>query len=389
LSASVNFSINSLSEEHILIPFNKPYIANSGNIIGEIEVRSLNIPNFRTKVAYKKNYTVSSDLAAATLAATREFMSLEYRNITKEDLGIQSKFKSSIEREAVNSLIISDTQAASLSSGLLAKYGRQIYTASFTMLLTDIINASIGSIILLSDIRFGLLNGKLASIVSLDVNYLEGVANVSADFYTYPYINQYTEYNIEHSAKVISGTYSVVDYTVFTDSSSSVALNIGQHSGVRRFDYLPNLTTVGNSTEVLLCQMDNTGSPIIDIATAKAVFTLLVGDEIQIDLIADTTETFTVPYISTMYFQVLYDFDVDQLAVVTTNSTLQGGLAYRMPHLGVFIDNTNNTNTSETYFLDSIFPLTGERWLQIAKQEVPSYLTMENLELENGTYLLV
>lgn len=386
---TVSYSLDTLSENHILVEFNKPYIANSGNIIGEIEVRSLNIPNFRTKVAYKKNYTVSSDLAAATLAATREFMSIEYRNVTKEDLSIQSKFKSSIEREAINSLIISNIQANSLASGLLAKYGRQIYTATFTMLLTDIVNASIGSILLLSDIRFGLLNGKLASIVALDINYLEGIATISADFYTYPYINQYTEYSLEHYAKAITGSYSVTDYTVSVSGSSSVSLNVAQHSLVRRFDYLPNLTTVGHSTEVVLCQTDNTGDPIISGLDTKVIFTLISHEELQIDIIADTSIVSTLSYTSNMYFQIIYDFDTNEIAVVSGISTLSGPIAGELPHLSIFLDNSNNTNSSEAYFLDTIYPITGRRWLEIAQQEVPSYLTMNQLELENGTYLLV
>lgn len=391
---TVNYSLSALANVHILVPYNVPYIADSNTIIGDINIRAFNIPNFRTKVGYKKNYTVQTDVASAILAADREFMAAEYRVSTAEDLALQTRFLSSIERISQDSTLISSTQADSLAKGLLARYGRQIYTAEFTMLLTDVVKASLGSVIKLVDDRFGLSKGRLATISQLNINYLEGIATVSADFYTYPYIDQYYEYSLSSVLKQISGVSTLSGYSLSTPAGAVAAINASQYKYVRRFEIAPNLSTIGDSCSARLSTITSVGDP--STLYYRAVFTLLAGNLLQIQIRGSTTVTGTIPYTGIETLQVVYDFNSKNMAVVHPTGTLVGSVNVNTApsYLCLAINNSAKTSGSPTIttFIDQVYGQGGipsYRWIEINKQEVPSYLTMNELELENGTYLLV
>lgn len=391
---TVNYSLSALANVYILVPYNTPYIADSNTIIGDINIRAFNIPNFRTKVGYKKNYTVQTDVASAILAADREFMAAEYRVSTAEDLALQSRFLSSIERISQDSTLISSTQADSLAKGLLARYGRQIYTAEFTMLLTDVVKASLGSVIKLVDDRFGLSKGRLATISQLNINYLEGIATVSADFYTYPYIDQYYEYSLSSVLKQISGVSTLSGYSLSVPATAIIAVNAAQYKYVRRFEIAPNLSIIGDVCSVKLNIITAAGSPSALFYTAT--FTLLAGNLLQIRLTGSSTVTTNIPYIGIETLQVVYDFNSKTMAVFHPTGTIIGNVNVNTApsYLCLTINNSVKTagSPSVATFIDQIYSQDGipsYRWIEINKQEVPSYLTMNDLELENGTYLLV
>lgn len=388
---TVSYSLSTLSTKHILVPFNKPYIADSSTIVGDINIRAFNIPNFRTKVSYKKNYTVQTDLAAATLAADREFQSNEYRTSIKEDLALQTKFLSSIERVSQDTLLTSNIQADSLSSGLLARYGRQIYTAEFTMLLTDVVTATLGSSIKLVDNRFGLSKGRLGTISKISINYLEGLAIIAADFYTYPYINQYYEYLLPSIIRQVTGTSTVSGYTVSVPAGAHTAILASQYKYTRRFEFSPNLTSIGEVSIVRLVGLNSSGLPLG--ARYALTITLLSATQLRIQFTGGGD--YTIPYSGIEPLQIIFDFNSKIAAVVHATGTVVGGttgVSFEFAALQILNTAKVSPVSSKVDFIDVNYGDTiysSIRWLEISKQEVPSYLTMEDLELENGTYLLV
>lgn len=390
---TVGYSLSTLSQQHILIPFNKPFIADSSSIVGDINIRAFNIPNFRTKVGYQKNYTVQTDIAAGTLSADREFMAVEYRSAIVENLALQSKFLSSIERVSQDTQLINSTQAGSLASGLLARYGRQIYTAEFTMLLTDVVSASLGSVVKLVDSRFGLSTGRMATISRISINYLEGIANLAVDFYTYPYIGQYYEYLLASMIRQITGTSTVSGYTVSVPAGANSVIAASQYKYTRRFEYLPNITTIGESSLIKFVSLNSSGN----VATTyyQIVFTVLSATQLQVQFIGASTTTFTIPYTGIEALQIMFDFNSKKCAVIHPSGNVVGGVFNTSPtYLAININNASKTSpsNSQVIFIDSNYSGTtynSVRWLEISKQEVPTYLTLEGLELENGTYLLV
>lgn len=393
----IDYSLATLSEKHLLVKSRLPFVVGSSEITGALSVRSLNVPSFRTKVGYKKNYTVQSDLAAATVSATREFMASEFRSVVAEDLTISSKFLSSIERAQLDSLVTTETNASGINKGLLARYGRQIYSMEFTMLLTDIVKAKLGDPVQVTDYRFNMSGSRLGTISSIEVNYLDGIARVSADFYSYPYINQYFTYQLDSLIEDSTGTSSVVDYDVTIPASGYSIVNAAQYSGIRYFLISPEFTSTGDSVEIIWCKRDSAGLP--DITTSYSVKLVKSATPNELTVLTDGVATGTISLSSIPEtIQVVYDFDSSRAGLVAFESEDTGANTYYglacpagdpSEYYCLAFKNLTPNDLIVSFADTSYYQPRGTRWLQIAKQEVPDYLTLDGLEFEDGTYLLV
>lgn len=150
------------------------------DIIGDISLASVNSIVYSSKVRYLKNNTVQTDIAYSVADAQKEFLSKEYRETVLVDATVQTKHLRAIENIVEDSLLISEASAVQLANRILKKNKTQMYELKAKANLSKFINKTIGSIIKLTDYRYGLHYGVYAALREVNLKYLEGISEVTA-----------------------------------------------------------------------------------------------------------------------------------------------------------------------------------------------------------------
>ncbi len=332
------------------IPNNTIYKATASEVYGELNILGLSNVARNVGIKFARNYTVQTDLGSTVVATQREFAAQEWRQKVLDIPGVTTKFLTAPVIEPIESSIadIDTTDSGGPATGLdgadllLARYLRKnseiIYQVSFSMFFNTIAEARVGSIIKLEDARFGFASGRLAVLTSIELDYLNSQANITAIFYAKPFAGVSDSYKIGNSFYNISGTNTITypsgtvyggnDYILVTNPSASVnasaLFDIGQFSYVRYVEVQPNLNATGKVMSVQASYTDATTlsiknsatSPFVDITrTSNTVATIRYGK-------TGSLTTLVVPVVdwATVRFGIIYDFNNNKLIVVYKNS---------------------------------------------------------------------
>ena len=133
----------------------------------EIQRLASSVPNYRTRVGYKRNYTVfsDSDLSSSVTAANRDFMVRGQLFETVTSSGTLTAYPNSDEI-LVESLFAGSSAASTEATRLDAIYDSQrdfyrikVKTQPYTLKLNDVVKITFN--------RYNLTSGKLFTVVSL------------------------------------------------------------------------------------------------------------------------------------------------------------------------------------------------------------------------------
>ena len=133
----------------------------------EIQRLASSVPNYRTRVGYKRNYTVfsDSDLSSSVTAANRDFMVRDQLFETVTSSGTLTAYPNSDEI-LVESLFAGSGAASTEATRLDAIYDSQrdfyrikVKTQPYTLKLNDVVKITFN--------RYNLTSGKLFTVVSL------------------------------------------------------------------------------------------------------------------------------------------------------------------------------------------------------------------------------
>lgn len=140
------------------------------------------IPSYRIDLKYAKNYTLQdrSNLAPAVADARVDELSVEYRTVVAEDLGVLNKHNLSPEI-VKNTLLVSAVAAQNEANRLLNIYKvrRDVFTLRVRLDSEIISLLAIGKIIDLFYYRYGLNSGKKLLIIGLEVDYQANKAELT------------------------------------------------------------------------------------------------------------------------------------------------------------------------------------------------------------------
>lgn len=181
------------------------------DIIGDITLTNVNSIVYSSKVQYLKNYTVQTDIAYSVADARKEFLSKEFRETLVVDNAVKVKHLRAVETTLEGSHLISEDSAKQLANRMLKKNTTQMYELRAKANLSKFLNKSVGSVLNVTDYRYGLSTGSNAVAREVNLKYLEGTAEFTALLTLVP--NQQGTF-----AYYTGSTYSVpastIDYVV-------------------------------------------------------------------------------------------------------------------------------------------------------------------------------
>ncbi len=134
---------------------------------------------WRARVAYQRNYTVQTDLAASVSDAQRTFAAQEVRFASSESASVLAQHPLARELNVEDGLFVEEADADTEATRRFALWGR--YRAPFSVTLRPIaLLRNLGHIVYLTHSRFGLSDGASALVLRQEITGTEVTLGVIA-----------------------------------------------------------------------------------------------------------------------------------------------------------------------------------------------------------------
>lgn len=325
-------SISTLSASGLITKFNTPYILEESDVLGDITINSTNNINYRVKIKHSKNFTVQTDIASSVSDVRKEFISKEFRELALDNLPIKTKHIRAIEKEPYDTLLTMESMASIIANRFIKKNSRYVFEIRFKAAAYSLIDATIGSVIKLTDYRYGLDTGVLCTIRDMEINYLYGYVDIVAIFSRVP--NQ-------------EGTFDYGLTNTIIPTLSTLTVPAAHNFGRRHFSIDKDIGTVPLTYTYITLESltPNVLDPIVRLNRAISGY------------ISVSVNGGTVFNISDAYDVVLLaDFDSDTLAIYS-NGTLVNHYQFPPGYKRVKIQNTDNVTDAEIKFDNVILPV--------------------------------
>ena len=139
---------------------------------GNLNVQKADVPQWRSRVGYKKNWTtLDVGVASGVSEANRAFQKVEHSNVVKYEVsGVKTTHLLAQDPPMLPSTIVGSTNATTEATRLQTLFGTQRYTYRVQAFVAPL-QIKVGSVITLSDDRFGLSSGTKAVVTGI-VEYL-------------------------------------------------------------------------------------------------------------------------------------------------------------------------------------------------------------------------
>lgn len=172
-------SVPSLATSGIITKVDKIHNITEGDIEVNYSISTVSDVVYKAKVRHTKNYTVQTDIAYSVGDSIKEFMSKEFRDTIAEDLAVQTKHKRAIEYVQEETYLISELYGNILANRLLQKNKMPTLELKLRVYSYSLPDVTLGSVILLTDYRFGFNSGVLCCVREVSIDYLTNMASLS------------------------------------------------------------------------------------------------------------------------------------------------------------------------------------------------------------------
>jgi len=139
---------------------------------GDLNVQKADIPQWRTRLGYKKNNTIMDfGTASGVSEAQRTFLKFEHSNVAKYEVsGVKTTHLLAQDPAALPTTIVSSANAVTEATRLQVLFGTQRYTYRVKAFVAPL-QIKVGSVVTITDDRFGLSSGTKAVVTGI-VEYL-------------------------------------------------------------------------------------------------------------------------------------------------------------------------------------------------------------------------
>lgn len=345
-------SLEAIAASAMISIYDDPLYIDTSDILGDISLtNSMNVA-FTSKVKYAKNWTVQTDIAYSVEDARKEFLALEYRTALTVNNDIKLKHLRAVESIIEETLLIDESSALQLSNRVLRKNQSPVYELKIKVAANKIVNRTIGSIVHITDYRYGLTTGILSCIRDLAIDFLQGTADVTLLFTKVPNQNGTFSYNLP--AEFVSHSGNLLDIVAFFNSGRKY---IEMSKDISPFNY--NYLYISEFDNV------NVSDPVFSIRKIVSGYNML--------------SMFGEPEIavSDLYnIGIFIDFASKQIAVYQNNVRL--GLFDFPPHYSskpwLYARTVNYTTGDYTYITNVPGPLNSTPWNILEYKKEFSYL---------------
>lgn len=122
------------------------------------------------KVNYNRNWTVQEGLQTGIPEEHKKMFALENLSVTAEDSAVKSAYGLDAEPVAVDTMLLTETDATNEATRLLNLFKQPLFTISFTG-TARLVELTLGSPVTLTYPRFGLDNGKSGQVIGLSIDW--------------------------------------------------------------------------------------------------------------------------------------------------------------------------------------------------------------------------